>query len=63
MESLKQMSSRSKCAAPKAAMPGGKGVLQESNSSSACDSWIPETAAAPAADSDKDGLQKPGRSK
>ena len=58
-ETLGQMSSHSECTAPK--VPERRGVLQES--STACGSCIPETAAAPTPNSDDEGLQQPSGSK
>lgn len=51
------------CAAPRAVAPKGKGVLQDSNAAGIQDSWAPEAAAAPVANSYEKGLQKPGGSK
>lgn len=50
-EFLEQTSSYGKHAAPRATVPEGKGALQESSSAVVCDPWIPETAAAPVANS------------
>lgn len=50
-EFLEQASSHGKHTAPRATVPEGKGALQESSSAAVCDPWIPETAAAPVANS------------
>lgn len=60
---LGQMSSYYECAVPKAVLPEGKGVLQESSAAGVCDACIPEIAAALAPSSDEEGFQKPGGSK